>query len=542
MPCMGTGDRPWLECDYLVVGAGTAGCLLANRLSRSGERSVALLEAGGSGRWNPWIRVPIGYLRTMNTPGVDWCFDTEPNPHLAGRSLDYPRGKALGGSSVINGMIYMRGQAADYDRWEASGNRGWGWREMLARFKRHEDNARLSGEFHSQGGEWRVEDPRVSWDILDLFAEAAAECGIPRVDDFNSGDNFGTAYFQVNQRRGVRVTAADAFLRPARGRENLSVRTGATVRRLTVRDGRATGAEVLVGGETRVALARREVVLAAGAIGSPQLLQLSGIGPRALLERHGIDCVRNLTGVGENLQDHLQIRPVFEVGGVDTLNILSRRPLWRLGAGLEYLASRSGPLSMAPSQLGCFTRSADSVETPDLQYHVQPLSLAMFGKPLDDFSAFTASVTHLRPRSRGHVRIRGADPSMAPEIDPRHLSDAGDRKVAAEAVRVTRRIVSAKALSAHRPTEVRPGAEIDDDDGLAAAAGRISTTIFHPVGTCKMGPGDDAVVDDRLRVRGVEALRVVDASIMPDIVSGNTNSPTLAIAEKGAEMLIEDSG
>lgn len=539
---MGAADSAPGECDYLLVGAGNAGCLLANRLSRGGKHSVVLLEAGGSGRWNPWIRVPIGYLRTMNSPGVDWCFDTEPNPHLAGRSLDYPRGKVLGGSSAINGMIYMRGQAADYDRWEALGNKGWGWKDMLAHFKRHEDNARLGGEFHGQGGEWRVEDPRVSWRILDLFMDAAKEQGIPRVDDFNSGDNLGSSYFQINQRRGMRVTAADAFLRPAMGRENLSVVTGAMARRLVLRDGRAEGVEVSVRGETRVFRARKEVVLSAGAIGSPQLLQLSGIGPRGLLEKHGIDCVRDLQGVGENLQDHLQVRAAFEVTGIDTLNLLVKRPLWKVGAGIEYLLSRSGALSMAPSQAGCFTRSSDAAETADLQYHVQPLSLAMFGRPLDDFSAFTASVAQLRPHSRGHVRIRGAEPELAPEIDPRHLSDKRDREVAAEAIRVTRRIVAGKALAPHRPTEVRPGSEITGTEELAAAAGRISTTIFHPVGTCKMGSDGTAVVDDRLRVREIEALRVIDASIMPDIVSGNTSSPTLAIAEKGAEMVLEDAG
>ena len=541
--------------DYIIIGAGTAGCLLANRLSRNASHRVLLIEAGGRDDYH-WIHIPVGYLYCIGNPRTDWCYATEPDPGLNGRSLRYPRGKVLGGCSSINGMIYMRGQSRDYDQWaQLAGDDGWRWDACLPYFKRHEDHWRLDGRekdeafaaLHGHGGEWRVEKQRLRWDILDAFAKAAQEAGVPATDDFNRGNNEGVGYFEVNQRKGWRWNTAKAFLRPiCYGRPNFEMWTGVHVKRLLLEHGadgalRCTGAEVVTPEGVQVARAAREVLLCAGAIGSPQILQLSGIGPAELVRGHGIELQHELPGVGENLQDHLQIRAVFKVNGVKTLNMLSSTPWGKAAIGLEYALMRSGPMSMAPSQLGAFTRSSPQFEWPNVEYHVQPLSLDAFGEPLHDFPAFTASVCNLNPTSRGHVRITSPNHEAAPAITPNYLSTLEDRQVAADSLRLTRRIVSQPALAKYQPEEYRPGVRYQTDEELARLAGDIATTIFHPVGTCRMGRPDDdgAVVDARLRVRGVAGLRVVDASVMPSITSGNTNSPTLMIAERAAQWIAE---
>ena len=526
------------QFDYVVVGAGSAGCLLANRLSADPGVSVLLLEAGGKDDY-PWIHIPIGYLYTMNNPRTDGRFRTEAEPGLNGRALNYPRGKVLGGCSAINGMIYMRGQAADYDHWRQLGLAGWGWDDVLPHFKRHEDFFAGADDMHGAGGEWRIEAPRISWEILDRFRDAAAEIGIPKIEDFNRGDNFGCAYFHVNQRRGIRWTAAKAFLRPIRRRPNLRVVTGALARRIRFEGRRATGLDLTVGGQAATATAAREIVLAAGAIGSPHLLMLSGVGPAAALRDHGVEIVHDLPGVGANLQDHLQLRCIYKVANAVTLNQTANSLLGRLRMGIDYALFRRGPMTMAPSTLGAFARSDPSVETANLEYHVQPLSLDRFGEPLHGFPAITASVCNLRPTSRGSVTLRSAAPEDPPAIRPNYLATPEDRRVAADAIRLTRRIMAARAMARYSPSEHLPGDAVDGDEALARAAGDIGTTIFHPVGTCRMGRADDeqAVLDPDLRVRGLSGLRVVDASAMPSITSGNTAAPTMMIAEKGAALL-----
>ncbi len=531
--------------DYIVVGAGTAGCVLANRLSADSSKRVLLVEAGGPDNYF-WIHVPVGYLYTIGNPRTDWCFKTEAEPGLNGRSILYARGKVLGGCSSINAMIYMRGQKSDYDHWAAQGNRGWSWDDVLPVFKRTEDYAHGADDLHGAGGELRVEERRVSWEILDAWRDAAEECGIPKIAEFNRGDNFGTAYFQMNQRRGVRWNATKAFLRPVRDRTNLEIVTGAHVERVTIdtRDGakRATGVVLrLDDGSTVDVAASREVVLAAGAIGSPQLLQLSGVGPANLLREYGIAVTHELPGVGENLQDHLQVRTVYKVHGVTTLNQRANSMLGKAAMGLEYLLFRTGPLTMPPSQLGAFAKSDPTQPSANIEWHVQPLSLDRFGEPLHDFPAITPSVCNLRPSSRGWVRIRSRDPHAAPEIRPNYLATDEDRRIAVEGLRFTRRIMAARALERYRPEEWKPGPTVQTQEELSRAAGDLGTTIFHPVGTCKMGSDPLAVVDDRLRVHGVAALRVIDASVMPRITSGNTNAPTVMIAEKGSEFIIKDA-
>ncbi|MDH1620626.1 GMC family oxidoreductase N-terminal domain-containing protein [Pseudomonas chengduensis] len=526
--------------DYLIVGAGPAGCLLANRLSADPGVSVLLVEAGGRDNY-PWIHIPVGYLYCIGNPRTDWCYSTEADPGLHGRSLKYPRGRVLGGSSSINGMIYMRGQAADYDGWAAAGNPGWAWRDVLPLFKRSENHFAGASEWHGGDGEWRVERQRLSWEILEAFRGAAAQSGIASVEDFNGGDNEGCSYFQVNQKRGVRWNASKAFLRDIRQRPNLQVLTGAEAERLELEDGRASALHMRSQGRALRVAARREIILCAGAIGSPVLLQRSGIGPRPLLERLGIGVRHELPGVGESLQDHLQLRLIYRVEGVKTLNRIAATPWGKLGMGLEYLLRRSGPLSMAPSQLGAFAKSDLGQARANLQYHVQPLSLERFGEPLHDFPAFTASVCNLRPTSRGSVQIASVDASVAPLIRPNYLSDERDLQVATDAIRLTRRIVAAPALARYRPEEYKPGPQYQSEEDLQRAAGEIGTTIFHPVGTCAMGQGREAVVDARLRVHGIAGLRVVDASIMPSITSGNTCSPVLMIAEKAAQMIAADA-
>ena len=531
--------------DYVVVGAGTAGCVLANRLSADPATRVLLLEAGGRDNYF-WIWIPVGYLFTINNPRTDWCFRTEAEPGLNGRALNYARGRVLGGCSSINAMIYMRGQASDYDYWASLGNRGWSWREILPYFIRVEDYAHGADELHGAGGELRVEERRVSWEILDAWREAAAECGIPKIAEFNRGDNFGNAYFQVNQRRGVRVNMVRAFLTPVRHRPNLTVLTDVHARRVAVERGaggpRAAGVEIRRGdGSTSLVTARREVVLAAGAIGSPQILQLSGIGPGALLQAHGIPVLHALPGVGENLHDHLQIRLMYKVRNTRTLNERANSLLGKAMMGLEYLLFRTGPLTMPPSQLGAFAKSDPAQPSANIEWHVQPLSLDKFGDPLHPFPAITPSVCNLRPTSRGHVRITSPDPHAHPKISVNYLATPEDQRVAVDGMRFTRRIMAARALARFEPEEWRPGTAVQSEADLLHAAGDLGTTIFHPVGTCRMGADPLAVVDDRLRVHGVGGLRVVDASVMPRITSGNTNAPTVMIAEKGAELIRADA-
>ncbi len=546
--------------DYIVVGAGTAGCLLANRLSADPARKVLLIESGGPDSY-PWIHIPVGYLYCIDNPRTDWRFRTEASPGLNGRELLYPRGKTLGGCSSINGMIYMRGQARDYEHWaNVTADDAWRWENCLQDFRAHEDHYRLDARnaaalnghgaafksLHGSGGEWRVEKQRLKWEVLDAFADAARQAGIPATDDFNSGDNDGVSYFEVNQRSGWRWNASKAFLKPVRkSRANLTVWTGAQASRLLLEqsaDGQPAchGVELVMNGHRQAVHASGEVILSCGAIGSPQLLQLSGIGDESTLRQLQIPVVKHLPGVGANLQDHLQIRSIYKVEGAKTLNTQAATLWGKAGIGLEYLLKRSGPMSMAPSQLGIFTRSSPSYVHPNIQYHVQPLSLEAFGQPLHTFPAITASVCNLNPTSRGQVSISSPDFDKAPRIAPNYLSTSEDRQVAADSLRVTRRIAAQQAMAPYKPVEYKPGPQYETDEQLARLAGDIGTTIFHPVGTTAMGPARDrlSVVDSHLHVHGVKNLRVVDAGVMPTITSGNTNSPTLMIAEKAARWIL----
>jgi choline dehydrogenase len=544
--------------DYVIIGGGTAGCLLANRLSAEPNHRVLLLEAGKTDSY-PWIHIPVGYLYCIGNPRTDWMYHTEPDAGLNNRVQRYPRGRVLGGCSSINGMIYMRGQARDYDAWaKITGDDSWSWQNALADFKAHENHYRLDqgadpitgnnsrfSDMHGSGGEWRVEKQRLSWDVLDSFADAAEQAGIEKIDDFNAGDNAGVGYFDVNQRSGWRWSSSKAFLRPARGRPNLTIWTEAQAQKLTWSTAdngqpRCSGLSLSRAGQTVQVTANREVILSAGAINSPQILQLSGIGPADLLRSHGIEVIRDAP-VGENLQDHLQIRAVFKVNGTQTLNTLANSLFGRLKIGAEYLLNRSGPMSMSPSQLGAFTRSDPARAHANLEYHVQPLSLEAFGEDLHDFPAITVSVCNLNPTSRGQVQISSANFQDPPKIMPNYLSTAEDRQVAADSLRQARKIMAQPAMQVYAPEELKPGVQHQSDEELARLAGDIANTIFHPVGTVKMGQMDDpsAVLDPHLRVKGVQGLRVVDASVMPTITSGNTNAPTLMIAEKAAAWIKE---
>jgi choline dehydrogenase len=523
--------------DYVIVGAGSAGCVLANRLSADPANRVLLIEAGGSDNYH-WIHIPIGYLYCMGNPRTDWGYKTAAEAGLNGRSLAYPRGKVMGGCSSINGMIYMRGQARDYDHWQQLGNPGWGWDDVLPLFRKSESHHSLGAPFHGQEGELRVEKQRLSWPILDAVREAALELGVPQVDDFNCGDNHGSSYFEVNQKAGFRLNSVGAFLKPVRHRKNLAILRKAQAERISFSGKRAAGLDFRLNGEAVHLEIKCELILAAGAIGTPQLLQLSGIGPAALLAKHGIPVFHDLPGVGENLQDHLQIRTAFRISGADTLNERQATIIGKARIALEYALRRSGPMAMAPSQLGIFMRSDPRYATPNLEFHVQPLSLDRFGQPLHDYPAITVSVCNLRPESRGTVRITSSDPRQHPEIAPNYLSTENDRLVAAESIGAARRLMATKRLAIYSPIELKPGPGVAEPQDLIRAAGDIATTIFHPVGTARMGSDRLAVVDPELRLRGVERLRVADASVMPTIVSGNTHAPAVMIGEKAAEFIL----
>ena len=526
--------------DFIIVGAGTAGCLLANRLSENGKHSVALIEAGGSDNYH-WIHIPVGYLYCMGNKRTDWLFKTTAQNGLNGRSLNYPRGKVMGGCSSINGMIYMRGQANDYDQWRQMGNQGWGWDDVLPFFTKMEDNYDGKNQFHGVGGEWKVEQQRLSWDVLDSFQDATVEAGIPKIEDFNEGNNYGVSYFKVNQKSGFRWNAVKAFIKPIKERKNLQIISKCEVNKLIIENKKVVGVEVSRNGALEKILVNKEVILSAGSIGSPKILELSGIGNPKILSNLGIDTKVGSNNVGENLQDHLQLRVIYKLENAKTLNQRANSVFGKMAIGLEYALKRTGPMSMAPSQLGVFAMSDSSYETPNLQFHVQPLSLDKFGDPLHDFPGLTASVCNLNPQSRGSVHIVSKDNKEAPSIDPRYLSEEQDRIVAAQSIRLARKIISQPAMKKYNPIEHAPGIQFQSDEDLKKVAGDIGTTIFHPVGTCAMGSNSSSVTDPQLRVRGIQGLRVVDASIMPTVTSGNTNAPTLMIAEKASEMILNSN-
>jgi choline dehydrogenase len=524
------------QFDYIVVGAGSAGCVLANRLSANPAHKVLLVEAGGRDL-NPWLHIPVGYFKTMHNPSFDWCYETEPDAGIDGRRLQWPRGKVLGGSSALNGLLYVRGQPADYDCWAELGNPGWSFDDVLPYFKKSEDNQRGADHYHGVGGPQKVSDLRLRRPIAEHFIQAATEIGIPFNEDYNGVEQEGVGYFQQTAYNGFRWSTAKSFLRPAKSRSNLTVLTRAQVTRLVMDGKRVTGVEYQQGGRIGTADAKAEVVLCAGAINSPQILQSSGIGDPEQLKAVGVETRHALTGVGKNLQDHLQIRLVFKTNK-RTLNDELNNPLKQMMVGIQYFLTRTGPLTLAASQVTIFTRSSDTVERPDIQFHMQPLSADKPGDGVHPFSAFTASVCQLRPHSRGHIAIASADPLAYPKIYPNYLSDERDCAVAVGGIKVARRIAEAPSLRDCIVDEHVPGREFQSDDELLDAARRYSQTIYHPVGTCKMGNDSSAVVDHRLRVHGIEGLRVADASIMPEIVSGNTNAPTIMIAEKAADMIL----
>ena len=529
-----------LQFDFIIVGAGTAGCLLANRLSANGKYTVALLEAGGSDNYH-WVHIPVGYLYCMGNKRTDWLYKTTKQKGLNGRELNYPRGKVMGGCSSINGMIYMRGQANDYDQWRQMGNEGWSWDDVLPYFKNMEDSYEGENKFHGSGGEWKVNQQRLSWEVLDSFKEATIEAGIPQVDDFNEGNNFGVSYFKVNQNNGLRWNTVKAFLKPVKNRKNLRVISKCEVSKIILKNKKAKGVKVFRNGKSEEIYVNREIILSSGSIGSPKILELSGIGNPNILSKLGIDTEVESKNIGENLQDHLQLRVIYELENAKTLNQKANSFIGKLGIGLEYALKRTGPMSMAPSQLGLFAMSDKSHETPNLQFHVQPLSLDKFGEPLHNFPGLTASVCNLNPQSRGNVHIVSKDYKIAPSIDPNYLSAEQDKIVAAQSIKLARKIISQPAMKKYNPKEYAPGIQFQSENDLKKVAGDIGTTIFHPVGTCAMGTNVSSVTDSNLKVRGVEGLRIADASIMPTITSGNTNAPTLMIAEKASEMILKSN-
>ncbi len=529
------------EFDYIIIGAGSAGCVLANRLSANKSRKIMILEAGGKDNY-PWIHIPVGYLKTMHNPKVDWCFKIQSDPGLDGREMNYPRGKVLGGSSSINGLLYIRGQSNDYDYWRQLGNVGWSWDDVLPYFKKAENQERGEDAFHSVGGPLSVSDQRVKLKLLDTFIDAAEEKGIPRTSDFNTGQNEGCGYFQVTEKNGLRCSAAVGYLNPVKKRNNLKIETKAHIKKILFEDNKAIGVEYWQNNEVKIAKCNKEVILSAGTISSPHILQTSGIGPSEVLKKYGIGVIKNVNAVGKNLQDHLMLRPVYKVKNIYTLNKLYYSYYRKLMVGLEYLFFRSGPMTMGASQLCGFTKSDPSLATPNLQFHVAPMSMdKLGGAALHKFPAFTPTVCNLRPTSRGEISIFSNDTRDDPKITMNYLSTDEDKKIAVQAIKITRDIVlNSKAFKPYEPKELRPGLDLDDEK-ILIEVGKYANTVFHPVGTCKMGNDKNSVVNDRLKFYGIENLRIVDASIMPHITSGNTNAPTIMIAEKAADMIIEDS-